>query len=233
MQGRLHDEDWKAFLPGKCALAGQVLPYVALLHDQLVGRVERVQAYNISGIRVYDRYMYVCAIIVLVVASSIAANDVEWLDDNELTECLGALETGEKDGCTGSRFLMEQCSVSMERMNRAQIDLVCSRSTGGRAAIPVEGWMNPVVSKMSAAVDGCGVQTLKDVFYVVTGTRTEEDQVRAEEKRGGVAVIAAVSSELQRNRVISWRWWCAQTESLECVGCNHFTGLLPVVEQDR
>ena len=231
MDRRLNDREWRAFLPGECPLAGQVLPYAVLLHDQLVGSVVSVHAGKISGIGVYDRYMYVCAVVVFTMASSIATNDMEWLDDEELVECLRALETGEKDGRTGTRFLQEQCTSLMKRINSAEVSLACSRSIGGRAAVPVEGWTNPVVRMMSAAVDSCGVQTLKDVFYMVTGWRTEEDRVRAEDKCGAVAVVAAASSGLQARQVISWRWWCAQTESLECVGCMHLTGLLPVVEE--
>lgn len=219
MDRRLHDREWRAFLPGECPLAGQVLPYAVLLHDQLAGRVVSVHAGNLSGIRVYDRYMYVCAVVVFTMASSIAANDMEWLEDNELMECLGALEAGENHSQIGQLVLAEQCTALMRRINRADIGLACLRSTGGRAA----------VRKVSAAVDQRGVQTLKDVFYIVTGWRTDSDQVRAEEKRCGVAVVVAALSALESSQVISWRWWCAQTESLECTGCKHLTGLLPVV----
>ena len=218
--------DWRGFLPGDCRLARQVLPYVVGVHEELAGW-ERSwsRLCCITGIRDYDSGMVIYAVLVFMMASSIAANDYSWLENGELIAALRVLD-GWRSG-DDRKMRRKQCTLVMGLIDRAGCSLRCSRDTGGRASVPVEGWTNPVVRKVREMVDECGIQMLKDVFYLVTCWTTHGDRVFPVEKWCNAEAIV-----LRAGEELSWATMCLTEDSLECGNgsCSHWTGVVPVVK---
>ena len=75
-------------------------------------------------------------------------------------------------------------------------------------------------------MDECGIQMLKDVFYLVVGMKTHEDYVSPGEK-----LCRTESIPLNGKEVLCWPLWCPVMDSVECQwgDCSHWMGLLPVI----
>ena len=70
---------------------------------------------------------------------------------------------------------------------------------------------------------------LRDVFYIVTGVKTDDGIVSLEEKSSQTDGIP-----LSENEELGWCPWCPMTDSMECeMGvCEHFTGLISAIMRE-
>ena len=171
------NDDWREFSPGQCPLARRILPYLVPLHRQLVssGRVFLTTSTRLVGIEDYDDYMSVHAVLAVLMGSSVNTNDDRWLKDSALIATLKGSESGwvspyRPDEDHGWR---EHCL--MARIDLGVVGEMWSANTSTfreRFFFSVGQQAEGNVSRVGDTVDRCGVQSLKDMFYVVTGART-------------------------------------------------------------
>ncbi|KAL2052842.1 hypothetical protein ABVK25_006781 [Lepraria finkii] len=79
---------------------------------------------------------------------------------------------------------LEQRIWATSKMNMVLADLTSPQNGLGFMVdvfMSAEGW-HPGTAGVARVVDGCGVQMLRDVFYIVTGVKTDDAIVSLEEK---------------------------------------------------
>ena len=227
--------NWRGVLPGECRLARQVLPYLVRFHEQWMSAWNRTGFIPCSLVEIYDHDYYMCihAIVGMMMALSIRMDDISWLEDRELMILLRGLEVLRPYSSDGK--WMERCMAALSKANVALMDLLKSWDVEDRMEsvwAPVEegggggGGMFRVAARVARVVDGCKIQMLKDVFYLVVGRKTCEDCVSPGEKWG-----CTESIPLNEREVLCWPPWCPVMDSVECQwgDCSHWTGLLPVI----
>ena len=225
-------EEWIQFLPGRCRLARQTLPYLVQLQRQLDGLAEPFGAgwHRLAGIDEHDHYMFIHAVLIVLMASSMNTNDSRWLEDGDLLATLEGLESVD---VRDTHCWREQCKMVMAKMIVIVAGLSDSEDRLGFREclfVPVGARAEGDVRRMAELVDAHNLQTLKDVFYMASGVPTEDDDNdlsgRPREKSSRTDGIS-----LGPNEVLSWASDCMIADSGVChVGlCDHFTGLLPVV----
>lgn len=236
-----NDEDWRALLPGACRLARMVLPYVCRLHEQFVsrGRIHIVMPNLVVGMDDHDSYMTVYAVLVIMMAISINANDTRWLENPELMATLRGF------GCPdlvpyepiGRNRWTEQCMRAQEKVNAVSFECLEDRMDfRERVFVAVEGSTGVGCSNMvriARLIDGHDVQIIKDVFYMVSGMTTHGDgncMVDPQEKSSRTDRMSIKAGEELSGAVT-----CPTMSGPGCsVGaCSHSTGLVPVVGQGR
>ena len=215
-------ENWVWLVPGVCPLARQILPYVVELHAELCRRRGFTGRgnYCLAGVEWYDDYMFVQAVLTLIMATSVGTSDRDWLEDSRLLEELRSVRCTPADDGMGR----ERCMKVMAGL----ADLIPSRGVPGtcpfaRAAERLEVETSEV-ARMGEAVDECGVEMLKDIFYVATGVATRED-------RDSVERTATDGMTVAPGEVFRWAPDCPVMKGAECRAgeCGHLTGLLPVI----
>lgn len=222
--------NWRRFLPGDCRLARQVLPYLVQLHQQWISVLDWKGAIACSLVEIYDHDYYMCihAIVVVMMALTIRTDDVSWLENRELTVLLRGFEGLRR--YESDRKWMERCMFAVAKANMALMDMLKFRDVENRMEsvwAPVEGGgMLRTAAMVARRVDGCHIQMLKDVFYMVVGVKTHEDYLSPAEKW-----CRTESIPVNGNEVLCWPPWCPVMDSAECQwgGCSHWTGLLPVI----
>ena len=227
------NSDWIRFLPGGCGLARKVLPYLVELHRQLLvdGRVLVITPTCAAGVEDYDEYMSIQAVLVVMMASSINGDDGRWLEDRGVIDILRGLECGRwmPYGRPEDHGWRERCAMVRAGLMRITVGVVGSTWSGDTsgfmrgAFVFVGGGDAASAGRIGSMVDGCGVQMLRDIFYVVTGRR-----IHGRERSEGSVVD---SIPVGRNEVVSWCTDCPTGDSGDCrVGaCEHLTGVLPII----
>ncbi len=205
---------------------GQILPYLV--------QFERESSIDIAGIDDHDNFMFIHAILVLMMASSVNTNDVRWLEDSGLIWTLKGLESAglvpyelaETNGWT------QQCVKVMWKLNCFLLKLIGCRDKSNFMLdlfAPTEGWSHPSTTGIARLVDECNVQMLKDVFYIVTCVTTQDDTDLAVSPRDKSSRTDGIP--IKADEVLSRAPACPTIDSEECeIGvCDHFIGLLPVI----
>lgn len=80
---------------------------------------------------------------------------------------------------------LEQRIWATSKMNMVLADLTSPQNGLGFMVdvfVSAEGWRHPGTADVARVVDGCEVQMLRDVFYIVTGVKTDDGIVSLEEK---------------------------------------------------
>lgn len=239
--GSLTNEDWVQLLRGECPLVRKILPYLDSLHRRSGGRGRKLAATFCSLVGMYDHDYYMCvhAVLVLMMAWSMNTNDTRWLENPELVVVLKGFDSAEMvpyaSGKMGSAGWLEQCIVAMSVIDRVSAESVEPQNTSGFMGslfVPVSGRTHGRTADMARLVDGCNVQMLRDVFYIVTGMTTggDTESGRASKEKS----CCTDGMPLESSEELVWcRWcpWCPMMDSSECEMevCSHFTGVLPVV----
>ena len=231
------NDDWREFLPGQCPLARMILPYLVPLHRQLVssGRVFLTTSTRLVEIEDYDDYMSVHAVLAVLIASSVNTNDDRWLEDSALIATLKGFESGKVTPYRHDEDHGWRKHCLMARIDLGVVGDMWSANTSTfrtrffcSVGAPAEG----NVSRVGDTVDRCGVQSLKDIFYVVTGARTPRDTcvVHPWERSSAVDLIPT-----GREEVLTWDHECPTVDSAECwVGmCDHLMGVIPLIGRIR
>jgi hypothetical protein len=183
--------------------------------------------------------MFIHAVLAVWMASSINTNDSRWLEDSDLLDRLRGLECWDVapyEPAESGKW-RKRCMGVTARMIVMGAELMCREDTVAFRRclfVPVGAWPECDARRMAEVVDGCNVQVLKDIFYMVAGVPTKDDEMdvpaslREKSSRTDAVPIGA-------NEDLSWAPECVVADSDECEAglCSHFTGLLPVVGRNE
>ena len=211
---------------GGSHLAGRILPYAVEVHEQLCTKTgaDGGGRYCLSGLEWYDDWMFVHAVLMLLMAMSVRKHDILWLTDWKLMEDVKWLED-EAEELEDEWGWRDRCMKVMVGM-AAYIPKRGVRGICRMVSLGLDGEVDPLVA--STVVDGGrleGSRLLGEIFYVVTGQKLGTE-------RSAVMDDMAVGE----GQVFRWAPECVVREregGKECVlgRCRHRKGLLPVIGQ--
>ena len=213
----LEDSDWRDFLLGDCRLARQILPYLVRIYgSRRAGRSLGDNGLRLTGSDDYDMYMWSQACLIVMMTVSVRTGDTRWLEDEGLSVRLVELLTG---GVGTS--MKERCEGMLAALGGFQ--WVTERAVNADNRVDI----------CAKAVDLSENQILRDIFYVVTGSRTEGDHVLERDKVSVVEKDLEKDLTLRPEEEVLWIPECPMVSSPSCMGglCSHLTGLLPIRSQ--
>lgn len=220
---------WDFFLQGRCPLARKVLPHLDRIWRNMVGQELASNYTAVSGIGMYDVYFSAFAILALFAAASINSGQFWWLEDSGLMEKLRRIDGEFRPGmrladlaeCLERLKVCDDVVLAVEAILRE-----CPRFEEwmGQLFVPVTGTAS--LQEVGSLIDRTEIQTLRDVFYVITGRKTRMDEElgrRPEDRRLRCEMLLPeVGMELE------WRTVCLVDGCLVSEGdtCGHATGMI-------
>lgn len=194
---------------GDCPFSEKVIPYLVNIKVRGGGLTG---GSNISGVAVYDVAMSTYGVLGLMLHNILVTNDRRWLSNVDLRRCLQAVESIPLDGHSQPEAWFEQCSVLRGCIADCIVDSV-------NRVVEVEGEQGD--DCVAQLCDLTEVQIIKDLFYVLIGTRTPGDGVDWAQK-----TYREFSPSVKDGEELDWAPYCAMRGSSVdgCEGANdHMT----------
>lgn len=202
---------------GDCPFAEKVIPYLMNIKVRGGGLTRRS---NISGIGPYDVAMSTYSLLGMTLFDTLTTSGSRWLRSGELCRHLQAVESNDCDPCLQSQEWLEQYRV---------LDgwIVESVKAANREGTGEDERSSGSIAQAAEACDLSKSQTVKGLFYVLTGTLTPGDGVEPTQK-----TYQGLDPPVKDEEELDWVPYCVARRDLvnECPNASdHQCGVVPVI----